>query len=129
MKLRITRIGLAALALGAPALASAQMATEREVVVERQVVVERSVRPTTVLTRADIASIEDRRDHAARQRLVANKFSAADYQELRRQRHEVNALIRRLESGQSVSVAEMDQALGFDREIVVYTQRDRTERY
>ena len=44
----------------------------------------------------------------------ATKLSAEDYRELARQRAELHRLMRRIDAGQTVSAADVDQALGND---------------
>ena len=62
---------------------------------------------------AAIADLRKRQSNVERQRAnVATKLSAADYQRLGRQRARVQALIDRMEAGQSVSPDEIDRALG-----------------
>ena len=59
------------------------------------------------------AALKERFAEMVRQReSVATKLSAADYQRLSQQEREFDALIKRLEAGQSVTPAEVDRALG-----------------
>lgn len=62
---------------------------------------------------AAIDALKKRQSNVERQRTpVATKLSAMDYQRLSRQRARVQALIDRMEAGQSVSPDEIDRALG-----------------
>ena len=75
-------------------------------------VTRREIPPPRVLTTTDVASVEQRRDQVLKRNLVGRKLTAADYQELRRQRTQVDALIARMRAGHPVSSESVDRALG-----------------
>ena len=65
---------------------------------------------------AAIADLKKRQAAEERQRAnVATKLSAADSQQLSKQRARVQELIDRMEAGQEVSPDEIDRALGLSR--------------
>jgi hypothetical protein len=65
---------------------------------------------------AAIADLKKRQAAVERQRAnVATKLSAADSQQLSKQRARVQELIDRMEAGQDVTSDEIDRALGLSR--------------
>lgn len=60
----------------------------------------------------DIGAVKQRYAEVLGRTPVATKMSAADYQRLRQQRREVDALVARMEAGRPVSTEEIDRVLG-----------------
>ena len=64
---------------------------------------------------ADAATLKGRVEAAQRRPPVATKLGAADYERVARQKTAVDALVQRMESGQSVTTQEIDRALELSR--------------
>jgi hypothetical protein len=119
---RIPLTVLATLSLGSSLATAQTYETPRRDVPVREYqdrngpVVERDVRTREmqprVLASTDVASVERRRNEVLNRDTLGRKLSAAEYQELNRQRYEVDGLIARMRAGQQVSSESVDRALG-----------------
>lgn len=109
---RIPLTVLATLTLGSSlAIAQTYETPRRDAPVLERDVRTREVQPR-VLASTDVASVEHRRNEVLNRDTLGRKLSAAEYQELNRQRYEVDELIARMRAGHQVSSESVDRALG-----------------
>lgn len=110
MTYRTIALGFAMALLAAPSLAQTYSTDDERyrTQAERMQTAVRDDRVAVDALRDDYAAVANRRETRA------TKLSAADYQELSRQRREMNQLIKRMEAGQNVGAGEIDRALGIE---------------
>jgi hypothetical protein len=114
-------LALAAILLAAPAWAQSRYETERDRQIQqeqmrRDAQMQRAVQtPARVNPSITSESLRDSYRTSAMQREKrATKLSAADYQELARQRRQLDDAIRRLERGGNVGAGDVDRIIGND---------------
>jgi hypothetical protein len=77
----------------------------------------RSLPPRVI--KMDVAEVDEKADRSFRHQTLGRKLGASDWQELRRQRSEIDDLKDRIRAGQSVSPSAVDRALGYDDQLRV----------
>jgi hypothetical protein len=119
---RTILLAFAAILLALPAWAQTRYQTEREAQMQREEQMRRDTQaqrtmqvPARTNPSITAESLRDSYRISARQREErATKLSAADYQELARQRRQLDDAIRRLERGGNVGAGDVDRILGND---------------